>query len=78
MERVKAAQLVRDSLQLALELSPSEYTEQSAFKEMGYDSLSIMHLAITLEDKLGFEISDEDLYKLKTVGDLIVVLTEKY
>ena len=38
--------------------------------DLGADSLAAMELSMALEDEFGVAIDDEDLPKLKTVGDL--------
>ena len=38
--------------------------------DLGADSLAAVELSMALEDEFGVAIDDEDLPKLKTVGDL--------
>ena len=38
--------------------------------ELGADSVDLVELSMALEDEFGVAIDDEDLPKLKTVGDL--------
>ena len=47
-------------------------TETSFGKDgLGLDSLDQMELIMTLEEKAGIEIPDEDSEKLHTVGDVV-------
>ena len=39
--------------------------------DLGADSLAAVELSMALEDEFGVAIDDEDLPKLKTVGDLV-------
>ena len=38
--------------------------------DLGADSLSIVDIVVTLEDRFSVEISDDDMYSIMTVGDL--------
>lgn len=51
-------------------IEPSEVTlEKSFVDDLDIDSLSMVEIAVQLEDKFGVKIPDEDLASLKTVGD---------
>ena len=39
--------------------------------DLGFDELDIADLCMSLEDAFEKEISDEDLERIKTVGDLV-------
>ena len=39
--------------------------------DLGFDELDMADLCMSLEDAFEQEISDEDLEKIKTVGDLV-------
>ncbi len=39
--------------------------------DLGFDELDMADLCMSLEDAFDKEISDEDLEKIKTVGDLV-------
>ncbi len=40
-------------------------------EDLGVDSLDIAELLLTLEDEFDITIPEEDIAKLKTVGDLV-------
>ena len=44
--------------------------EANLADDLGADSLAAVELSMALEDEFGVAIDDEDLPKLKTVGDL--------
>jgi len=46
-------------------------SEKSFVEDLNADSLDLTELIMTFEEKFGFEISEEDAEKLKTVGDVI-------
>ncbi|MET9212874.1 MULTISPECIES: meromycolate extension acyl carrier protein AcpM [unclassified Nocardia] len=45
--------------------------EKSFVEELEIDSLSLVEIAVQLEDKYNVKIPDEDLASLKTVGDAV-------
>ena len=55
-----------------------EVTPQKSFiEDLNADSLDLTELIMTLEEKFGFEISQEDAEKLKTVGDVMRYIEER-
>lgn len=45
--------------------------EKSFVEDLNADSLDLTEFMMSLEEKFGLEISEEDAEKLKTVGDVI-------
>lgn len=45
--------------------------EKSFVEDLNADSLDLTELIMTFEERFGFEISEEDAEKLKTVADAI-------
>jgi acyl carrier protein len=45
--------------------------EKAFVEDLNADSLDLTELIMTFEERFGFEISEEDAEKLKTVGDVI-------
>ncbi|MBN1914346.1 MAG: acyl carrier protein [Parachlamydiales bacterium] len=45
--------------------------DKSFIEDLNADSLDLTELIMTFEEKFGFEISEEDAEKLKTVGDVV-------
>ena len=55
-----------------LKVKEENITEDSEFiKDLGADSLDLVELIMTLEEKFEVQIPDEDAEKIKTVGDAI-------
>lgn len=46
-------------------------SEKSFVEDLSADSLDLTELIMTFEERFGFEISEEDAEKLKTVGDVV-------
>ncbi len=51
--------------------------EKSFVEDLNADSLDLTELIMTFEEKFGFEISEEDAEKLKTVGDVVDYIKKK-
>lgn len=51
--------------------------EKSFVEDLNADSLDLTELIMTFEERFGFEISEEEAEKLKTVGDVIDYITKK-
>ncbi len=49
----------------------------SNLKDIGIDSLELLDQVVNIEKKLNIQINDDDLFGLKTIND-VVVLLEKY
>ena len=50
---------------------------KSFLEDLNADSLDLTELIMTLEERFGFEISEEDAEKLKTVGSVVEYITAK-
>ena len=55
-----------------LGLDVEEVTPEKSFiEDLNADSLDLTELIMTFEERFGFEISEEDAEKMKTVDDVI-------
>lgn len=51
--------------------------EKSFVEDLNADSLDLTELIMTFEERFGFEITEEEAEKLKTVGDVISFIHKK-
>ncbi len=51
--------------------------EKSFIGDLNADSLDLTELIMTLEERFGFEISEEDTERLKTIGDVVKYIESK-
>jgi len=49
-------------------------TTKSFIEDLNADSLDLTELIMTLEERFGCEISEEEAEKLKTVGDVVAYI----
>lgn len=55
-----------------LDVKPEDIGENKAFTDdLGADSLAIVELVLALEEKFDVKIPDDEVDKIKTVGDAI-------
>ena len=52
-------------------------TPEARFEDLDVDSLDLVELAQIVEDEYGVELTDADLEKLETVGDVIELIVER-
>ena len=45
--------------------------EQSLIDDLNADSIEMMELVMSMEDEFGFEIPDNEMDKIRTVGDAV-------
>ena len=61
-----------------LDLDEEQVTEDSeVIDDLGADSLDIVDLVMTLEEEFDTEIPDEDIERLRTVGDIVKYIEER-
>ena len=63
---------VRDMIAEQLRVDPSTITEESRLvDDLKADSANIMVMIMDLEDRFGITVEDDQIMKLKTVGDVV-------
>lgn len=69
---------VKECIVTQLGVNEDEVTPEASFiDDLGADSLDIVELVMAFEEKFGIDIPDEDVEKLRTVGDAIKYVSEK-
>ncbi|TPR54099.1 phosphopantetheine-binding protein [Metamycoplasma neophronis] len=58
-------------------LTKTKFNLESNIKDLNIDSLDLVVLITDMEDKYNISITDEELMKLKTVGDIVNLLESK-
>ncbi len=62
-------------LEEVADVSPSDVSDEKSFADdLDVDSLSMVEVAMAAEEKFGAKIPDEELPKLKTVGDAVAYI----
>ena len=59
-------------LEEVADVSPADVSDEKSFTDdLDVDSLSMVEVAMAAEEKFGVKIPDDELPKLKTVGDAV-------
>ena len=46
-------------------------------EELGADSLDMAEISMVIKDEFGYDLKNEEVFKIKKVHDLVVVLSQK-
>jgi acyl carrier protein len=58
-------------------VNPEDVAEEKSFTEdLDVDSLSMVEVVVAAEEKFGVKIPDDEVQKLKTVGDAVTFIIE--
>lgn len=68
---------VKEMISECFEIDENELTLSSDFSiDFGFDEIDMADLVMDVEDTFNIELPDEDLEKIKTVGDLVKFIEE--
>ncbi|MEG0377679.1 MAG: acyl carrier protein [Eubacterium sp.] len=67
----KVQEIISDQLEIPVEKITME---SSLIDDLEADSLDIIELVMAFEEEFGTKMADEELEKIKTVGDIIAAL----
>jgi acyl carrier protein len=72
VDRETAFEQVKGIIVDQLGVSPDEVRDEASFQEdLNADSLDLVELIMSMEDKFGVKIPDEDAEKILTVSDAV-------
>ena len=78
MDRNEILAKIKDIVVEELGIAPEKVTEDARFiEDLGADSIGVMELVMKMEEEFDLKIPDEDIEKLRTVGDVIDYILEK-
>ncbi len=67
----KIIELIADKLGKKVDLIK---LDSHLVEDLGADSLDVVELIMTFEDEFGIALPDEDVAKMKTVGDIVTYI----
>ena len=75
---MKLFEQIKSAVSEQLGIKPEEIKAESSFiDDLGVDSLDLVELVMTLEEKFSIEIPDEDAEKLQKINDVTKYIEEK-
>lgn len=78
MDRAQILEKIREIVVEELGVSADKVTEQARFiEDLGADSIGVMELVMKMEDAFDIQIPDQDIEKIRTVGDAIDYIISK-
>lgn len=77
MERFEILQSLTSLIQEKMSVKGDIKESQRFAEDLGADSLDLMDFVMAVENRYGIRVPDEDLVKLKTVGDAVNYVGEK-
>lgn len=69
----KVAQIISDQLGM----DANEITMDTGFDEINADSLELVGVIMAVEQEFNIEVDDEDIEKIKSVGDVVEYINNK-
>lgn len=67
MDENKIIGIIAEQLDIPVE----ELSTETVFADLGADSLDLLEIVTEFEDEFGLEFEDDDIEKIKTVGDAV-------
>jgi acyl carrier protein len=69
---------VKESIQKVTGIDAATISDSAAYvDELGLDSLSILEIAVCVEESFGFHASDEELSEIRTVDDTVELVKKR-
>ncbi len=68
---------VKEIIAEQLDVDTDEITAESTFEEMDADSLDLVELVMAFEEEFNIEITDDEIEKIKSVGDVVKFVTSR-
>ncbi len=78
MNREQILEKIREIVVEELGVSAEKVTEDARFiEDLGADSIGVMELVMKMEETFDIQIPDQDIEKIRTVGDAINYILSK-
>ncbi len=75
MSKVEVFSKIQKILAEQLHATPEKITESSDIKtDLGADSLDIAEIALVIKEEFDYDLNDQEMLKIKTVGDIVNIL----
>jgi acyl carrier protein len=68
---------VRDIVLHVTRKPDAKFSRSTGFKDLEADSLDMVQILVALEDTFDIEISDEEIKKVRNMGELVTFINKK-
>lgn len=68
---------IRDLIVEQLNVDEDSITMDTAFSDLGADSLDVVELIMAIEEEFDLQIADEDVEGITTVGDVVEYVKDR-
>lgn len=68
--KAKAEEIFRIIKDAETMIAPDKLTENADLRDIGADSLDMMNILLSIQEKYGVEVPDEDIEKLASISDI--------
>ena len=73
--RDDTAQKVMQALQETLKIDASQIKPDATLRDLGADSLDIAEISMAVKDEFGYDLTEDEIAKIKNVHDFINTLS---
>jgi acyl carrier protein len=76
-ERAEIVECFRAAALEILGKTFGEVADATPFEDLGLNSIDVVEIVTTLEDRLSLRFADDELERLRTVGELVDLVAQK-
>lgn len=69
----KLQELVKNTV----DIDVTNFTLETKFDDLGIDSIDKANILFEIENEFNFEFTDEEMFKIKTVNELVTLIEKK-
>jgi acyl carrier protein len=70
-------EILKEILVTDLRLIDTDIQPDASIEDAGLDSLALVELAMSINNRLGIEIADYELMDIKTIGQIVSLMEER-
>ncbi|HHU75995.1 MAG TPA: acyl carrier protein [Firmicutes bacterium] len=68
---MEVLEIVKGLISEQLDIDEEQLEMKTTFEDIDADSLDVVELVMALEEEFNLEIADEEVEKIKTIGDIV-------
>jgi acyl carrier protein len=76
-EKTMEFEKIKQIISRELKIDENKITLETSLVDLGVDSIDGANIAINIEEEFGIEITDTELSEMKTIGDMVNIVSKK-